>query len=445
MIELPLIRDIDIPPSPRHVATQACISVVNRHIPLETALTEQATFQALSRRDRAFARLITTTLFRRMGQIDGTLQSFLRHTPPVFVHMALRTACAQILFLNTPPHAAVDETISLLKANSSSRKFASMANAILRRVSEQGAERVKHIAPQENIPLWLRQDWTRHYGRSAMQKMALQLQQIPPLDITFKYPLTEAEQSHWQAQMGGFFLPNGSLRRPGIGDITQLPAYDQGLWWIQDTAASLPISLLNINWRGQRVLDVCAAPGGKSLQLVAAGAHVTALDKAEKRLDIMRENLIRTGLKAELIHTDALDYQAPRAKFDYVLLDAPCSATGTFRRHPDVLYSKQPKDMAFLTGLQATLLDKALTFLCKGGTLIYCTCSLQLEEGPIHMQNLRKTHPHIRHIPINPLHLQLTDSELPTGSDLQTLPHFWRDKGGMDGFFITYIQNLPGN
>ncbi len=369
-----------------------------------------------------------------MGQIDAALKPFVRQRPTKLVYAALQTATAQLLYLGTPPHAAVGETVAMLKSRGSSKGFANMANAVLRNIVKEGQKYAGAQPPKVNIPGWLRGEWERVYGRQAGRKMAVQLMKDPILDVTVK-----SDAAGWAERLGGVQIGAESVRLNKIGDVTALDGFEDGEWWAQDIAASLPVQLLG-DVKGKRVLDLCAAPGGKTLQLAAKGAIVTAVDKSEGRLKRLEENLERTKLKAEIICADALEWAPEAADFDIVLLDAPCSATGTFRRHPDVLYNKTPKDVANLVRLQDKLLPKAAEFTAPGGTLFYCTCSLQPVEGQPRVDKFLQNAPEFRLIPI----LEVPQLALPEATffkgGLRSLPYYLEDKGGMDGFFMARLE-----
>jgi len=384
----------------------------------------------LSGRDRAFARLIAATVFRRFGQIEAALKPFIRKKPSALPYAMLCCGAAQLIFLKTPIHAAVGESVAAIKSVRGHTHNAGMINAILRRVSEKGETLAGAKPPRDNVPGWLRGSWKRAYGSSDMRRMALQLQKHPPLDLTVK-----SDPEGWATRLGGAVLPTGSVRLPNIGDVTALEGFEDGEWWVQDVAASLPVKMLG-DVSGLRVLDMCAAPGGKTLQLVAAGANVTAIDRSEARLGRVKENLERTRLKADIRAIDAFDYPAEDSGFDVVLLDAPCSATGTYRRHPDVLHNKTPKDVVKLSRIQQKLLEKAASLLIPGGSLLYCTCSLQLEEGELQIRQFLGKWTDFRLIP--PLDALVSDiPEAVTDEGyVRSLPHFLAEIGGMDGFFI---------
>jgi len=418
----------------RRLAAFAVKEVMENHQPLEQVLAGQPDYRALEGRDRAFVRLIAATTFRRMGQIDAALKPFVRQRPTKLVYAALQTATAQILYLGTPAHAAVGETVAMLKSRGSSKGFANMANAVLRNIVDQGPKLAGAQPPKVNIPGWIRGEWERAYGKQAGRKFSAQLMKDPVLDVTVK-----SDVSAWAEKLSGDVIGAQSVRLGKIGDVPALEGFNEGEWWAQDVAATLPVQILG-DVKGKRVLDMCAAPGGKTMQLAAKGAIVTALDKSEARLERVTQNLKRTKLTAEIVCADALEWEPEEGQYDIVLLDAPCSATGTFRRHPDVLYNRSPKDVANLVRLQDKLLAKAGQFVRPGGILLYCTCSLMPKEGQprvdIFLQNL----PDFRLIPI----LEADGLALPedafSGGSLRSLPYYLEDKGGMDGFFIAQLE-----
>jgi len=416
----------------RAAAVRAVADVLARQIPLELALSNQLGYNAMDSRDRAFARLISATTFRRLGQIDGVLKAFVKQTPPRLVMAALQTGAAQILYLGTPAHAAVGETVDLLKSNPKTKGFSGMVNAVLRRVSERGPALAAAIAPQENLPKWLRVSWEKAYGRPAMRKMARAVFSDPPLDLSVR-----GNTADWAKRLDGEVIGPQTIRLPHIGTVTDLEGYGEGQWWAQDVAASLPVDILG-DVSGLSVLDMCAAPGGKTLQLASRGAQVTALDRSEDRLLRMKDNLVRTSLSAELVCADAREYSHIDG-FDIVLLDAPCSATGTFRRHPDVIHNKTPRDVQSLVKLQKQLLKVAAALVKQGGSLVYCTCSLQKDEGEDRVSHFLTDMPEFR---LNPI---LTDSVLSIPQSvtaegyIRTQPQFLAEKGGVDGFFIARL------
>ena len=426
----------------RQMAATAVRNVRAEGLPLEAVLSNLPGYNNLEARDRAFVRLIAATTFRRMGQIKAVFKPLIRKEPPAFIRATLETAAAQILFLGTPAHAAVGETVGMLKGHKSTRGFANLANAVLRKVVSEGPKLAAMEAPRANIPGWIRGAWERDYGRSAVRKTSLQLIKEPPLDLSLK-DISEENTKHWAEKLGGTMILPGTIRLSSIGNVAALEGYDDGAWWAQDLAASLPVRVLanQMSLAGKSVLDLCAAPGGKTLQLAAQGANVTAVDKSETRLERLHENLARTKLQAEVICADALSWEN-KPQYDAVLLDAPCTATGTFRRHPDVLHNRTPKTLSQLVKLQDKLLPKAASLLKPGGILIFATCSLQPEEGDPRITRFLGELPDFRLIPILPdPMLGLSELKDVGGETLRTMPHYRDDIGGMDGFYIAALKS----
>ena len=418
----------------RRLAALCVKEVMEKNLPLQQVISSQKDYVTLESRDRAFVRLIVATTFRRMGQINSVLKPFLRQTPPKLIYAALQTATAQIIYLGTPPHAAVGETVAMLKSRNSSKGFANLTNAVLRKVVDSGKKLAAQEPPKINIPPWLLGEWESDYGRQACRKFSTQLTQEPPLDVTVK-----STEGMWAHKLGGKAIARNSVRLKKIGDITELEGFSEGEWWAQDIAASIPVRLLE-PLTGKRVLDMCAAPGGKTMQLISLGAEVTALDRSISRLERVKENLKRTNLSASVICRDALEWVPSGDLYDSVLLDAPCTATGTFRRHPDVLYNRKPKDLSNLIKIQDQLLSKSASFVKPGGTLIYSTCSLLLAEGKPRIDKFLKRNSHFSlEVITNIDGLDLPPSAFEDGF-VRTLPHYLSEEGGMDGFFIAKMK-----
>ena len=349
--------------------------------PLDDALDPALTpgMAALEPRDRALARTLARTALRRRGQIAGVLKRCLAKGLPKGavgrkLEAILHVGAAQLLFLDAADHAAVDLSVRLALEDDEARHFRPLVNGVLRRIGREGEALLAGLPETANIPLWLRSRWTTAWGREAVEAMASQLMIEPPLDLT-----PRAEAPAWAERLHAHLLPTGTLRRMQDGALSALEGFEEGGWWVQDAAAAVPATLLG-DVAGRRVADLCAAPGGKAAQLAAAGAHVTAIDRSDARLGRLRENMARLGLDVDVAVADAATWTPPEP-LDAVLLDAPCSATGTIRRHPDVPYLKREADIASLAALQDRLLAHALTLLRPGGTLVYCTCSLEPEEG----------------------------------------------------------------
>ncbi|MGF1455773.1 MAG: RsmB/NOP family class I SAM-dependent RNA methyltransferase [Alphaproteobacteria bacterium] len=383
-------------------------------------------------RDRAFTRAVTATTLRRLGQIDAILEQFLDHPLPkdgAGVHDLLRIGAAQILFMDVPNHAAVDESVSLTPVD----RFKGLVNAVLRRVAHDGAalERTQDAA-RINTPDWLWASWENAYGLSAARAIGEQHLEEPPLDLW-----VPRNREAWSRRLQATELPIGTLRRP-LADVRHLMGFTHGAWWVQDAAASLPVRLLR-PVPGQPVVDLCAAPGGKTMQLAAMGAEVFAVDRSANRLKRIQENLDRVHLPARLVEMDATTW-IPETPVHRILLDAPCTATGTIRRHPDIPHLKTPGDVEKLTALQDRLLGHALDHLAPGGLLVFCTCSLQPEEGPERIEPLLASRADVERVPIDAEEIDGFEEAVTRDGDLRTLPCIWPDLGGMDGFFAARLR-----
>lgn len=418
--------------------------VLDQRRPLEDTLAAQPGFAKLELRDRGFARLLLATTLRRLGQIDALIGQCLERPLPRAGQQAqhlLRLGTAQLLFLGTPPHAAVSASVGLADqpALSAHKK---LINAVLRRLAREGAAwRDNQDAVRLNTQTWLWQSWRGHYGEKVCRAIATQHLAEPPLDLTLKPGLDGAE---WAERLSASRLPNGTLRRAASegGMITGLPGFDEGAWWIQDAAASLPARVLMSalgDVAGQRIIDLCAAPGGKTAQLAAAGAAVTAIEKSPARLARLRENLARLGLTAETIEADASVWRPP-APVDGVLLDAPCSATGTIRRHPDIGWTKRAADMPKLAGLQDSLLTNALAMVKPGGILVYAVCSLEPAEGISRIAALLRSGAPVSRLPIAASECFGLPAQITSDGDLRALPCHLADQGGMDGFYVARLK-----
>lgn len=425
-------------PTARQVALDLISAVLRRKRPLDDAIEDNPTMAELSVRDRAFARLLVATVLRRLGQIDALIADCL-NTPLAprasIVHDVLRLGIAQLLFLRTPPHAAVATSVDLAHA----RGFLShkgLVNAVLRRLSVEGAGRVeRQDAARLNTPEWLWRSWSRAYGAELAHAIATAHLKEAPLDLTVR-----GEDEAWCEKLGATKLPTGSLRRAAGGSVTMLPGYAEGAWWIQDAAASLPVRLFN-GISGRHVVDLCAAPGGKTAQLAQAGAHVTAIDRSTRRLDRLVSNLNRLGMPVAAVAADALTWR-PNEPADAVLLDAPCTATGAIRRHPDVPHLKQPEDVARLAVVQENLLHAAVEMLRPGGTLVYCTCSLEPEEGPERVDALLRSGAPIERRRLDPGEIAAPSDWVTSEGDLRTLPCHLSEYDGVDGFYAARLVKV---
>ena len=410
-------------------------AVLRRHLLLDDAFDSDSLTANLPSRDRAFVRLLVAETLRRLGQIDALIgQCLEKPLPPKArrVQDVLRLGAVQMLFLDTPPHAAVSTAVDLLN-HTALAGYAKLVNAVLRRLDREGHAWVQaQDAGRLNTPDWLWQAWTADYGSDTALAIADSHLHSAPTDLCAAHDPAELAE-----KLGAEILPTGAVRLKEGGDITALPGFEQGSWWVQDAAAQLPARLLG-EVAGKRVLDLCAAPGGKTLQLAAAGAKVTALDLSARRLERLRQNLERLNLTAEIIVADGAKWQPPEL-FPLILLDAPCSATGTLRRHPDGLHLKTADDVMRLTLVQDRLLTAALEMLAPGGMLVYCVCSLEKAEGEARMAAILASHPQLRRIPIRPEEVGGQAEMINAQGDLRTLPFHLGDKGGMDAFFAARL------
>lgn len=420
------------PLASRRAALDVLVACLDKGQPLDDALARHQGFAGLDPRDRAFVRLLLATTLRRLGEIEEVLAGLIER-PLEGANAAgrqiLRLGAAQLLFLGTPPHAAVDTSVRLAE-DAHLPHLKGLTNAVLRRISRDGAALLGDRDPARlNTPQWLWESWSEAYGEEETRAIAAAHLIEAPLDLT---PRSNAD--FWAGQLEAEKLPTGTLRRSGGGAITELPGFAEGAWWIQDAAATLPVRLLG-DVAGKSVADLCAAPGGKTMQLCAAGAEVTAIDISARRMTRLGENLIRAGLQAELVTADATKWQ-PARTFDALLLDAPCSGTGTLRRHPDIAWLKDEEDVSRLTLTQDRLLLHATELLKPGGTLVYAVCSLQEDEGPARFEALLARDKRLRRHPVEPSELPGLEAAITKKGDIRTLPSMWADLGGLDGFFI---------
>jgi 16S rRNA (cytosine967-C5)-methyltransferase len=391
---------------------------------LEEAFARQP-FSGLDLRDRGLARMMAMTLLRRLGPIDRLLDAKLVKAPPEPVRMLLRLGVVQALYMDTPAFAAVDTTVRLAEAEGDTRPFKGLINAVLRGLLREAPGPGD---PEALVPGWLFTRWSAAFGAKAARAMAAIVAEEPLTDIT---PLDAAEIPGLAESLPAQALPGGSLRVAGRGDIAEWAGFIEGRWWVQDAAAAIPARLLRVG-PGETALDLCAAPGGKTLQLAAAGAKVIALDRSAPRLRRLTQSLERTGLSAKLVAVPAERWEDP-SLFDAVLLDAPCTATGTYRRHPDVLWGCKPGEIAKLAGVQARLLDAAASRVAPGGRLVYCVCSLEPEEGEAQARGFAARHPDFSPWPIEPGEGGAPPGSITAEGLLRVLPH--QMEGGCDGFF----------
>ena len=425
------------PANARQVALDVLDAVLGEpHRAFDEAFEAHPKLERLQLRDRAFARLLVTTVLRRLGQIDKVVAPLLRFRPKERpVETMLRLGVAQLLFLNTPPHAAVGETVRLAAARYG--RQAPMLNAVLRRVASLGPGALEgQDAPRLNTPKWLWDSWAAAFGELTAREIAEAHQLEPPLDLT-----VPRDAEAWASQLGAEIIAGGTLRRRAGGLVETLPGFEEGAWWVQDAAAALPVGLLG-PVRGLKVADLCAAPGGKTAQLCAAGAEVTAVERSPKRVEYLAGNLARLGMTPEIVTADVNEWQ-PAGLFDAVLLDAPCTATGTIRRHPDIPWTKVPGDVARLAEAQARLLQTALRLVRPGGTLLYAVCSLQPEEGEQRIEALLAEGGAVR-VPVQRGELRGLEARIDALGQVRTLPCQMAASGGLDGFFIARLRRSGG-
>ena len=423
----------------RRVAADMLDSVLRGHRALDELLDSTGELAALAERDRALVRVLIATVLRRLGTLRHLLGLFLDRGLPAQapqVETALLLGAAQILFLNVPDHAAVDLSVRIAQADRRAAGFAGLINAVLRRLAREGAARLAALDTSTlDAPDWLMARWTAAYGAATAGAIAAANRNEPALDLTVK-----SDPEYWADKLGGRVLATRSVRVIAAGAVRALPGFADGAWWVQDAGAALPARLLG-DVRGRRVADLCAAPGGKTAQLALAGAHVTALDRAPARLQRLRDNLARLALKAEIVTADVEEWSAE--PFDAVLLDAPCSSTGTIRRHPDVPWLKNAGDIVKLSALQRRLLDRALALIKPGGTLVYCTCSLEPDENEAVVAGLLARAPKVRRVPITAAEVFGCAEFISKDGDLRTLPCHFPDSdsrfAGIDGFYAARL------
>ncbi len=424
-------------PSAREVALEAISAVLDQRQSLDDTLDNAKAFAALEPRDRALARAIAAQTMRRLGQIDDLIRRCLERRLPkkaLPARQILRLGVAQLLFMGLAPHAAISTSVDLAKRRTP--PFARLVNAVLRRLQREGeAMMTDQDAARLNTPDWLFESWSAAYGEATALAICAAHLERASLDIS-----VAGDLEPWAEKLGAEMLPTGSLRLTAGGDVTELAGFDEGRWWVQDAAAALPARLLG-DIANKDVIDLCAAPGGKTAQLAAAGARVTAVDLSDRRLSRLEDNLARLGLSAVQVTADAATWR-PEALADAVLLDAPCSGTGTIRRHPDIARTKRPDDVARLTGLQTRLIDNALHMIKPGGLLVYAVCSLEHAEGAGQLQELLSRRDDIEIVPVTGDELGGERDFIDAAGALRTLPTHWSSRGGVDGFYAVRLRRI---
>lgn len=437
----------------RQYAAQWLGLIMHQKRSMDEILTEaqrDEAYVALEARDKAFARHMLMTVLRHHGELSCLLSSFIQKPPAkkTGVMEILKIGAAQLFYMDVPPHAAIDLAVAAAKSSDKSQHLSKLVNAVLRRCSREGAEKLKSASnPAQNIPPIILSRWQAHYGKAQTDLMIEAMLSEPALDLNFP-----SGSDEWAEKLHGVRLLGRGVRLSQKGAISEIDGFNEGAWWVQDFSAQMPTALLG-DVNGLRIADLCAAPGGKTAALASAGAKVTAVDISAVRLKRLEENLERLNLKdaVEVICADVMTFEA-ETKFDVVLLDAPCSATGTIRRHPDILLTKTEAKFDSVVDLQKRLIKRALELLKPEGVLLYCTCSLEAEEGEEQIDNFLNEHSHIKRLPFSTKDVFGQAHWLTEAGDVRLLPHYtavaiedesWDEGGqatGMDGFFISRLK-----
>jgi len=411
--------------------------VLRKNRALDVAFAEVFSKTKLDERDLGFARAIASETLRRFGTLDALIKKFVRKAPlpqkagPT-LEILLAGTC-ELLFLKTAAHAAVDAANRLAQEDTKAVHFKPLINAVLRRVTREGEAVLASLdSTKVAMPDWMWERLSAHYNEQMARAIASAHLNRPPLDLVFG-----KDDDPLLSSLNGELLAPRCLRLSEAGKVDALPGYQEGRWWVQDFAASLPAQLLG-NIKGSSVIDLCAAPGGKTAQLASMGGEVTAVDISKERLDIVRGNLTRLNLGAELIVADARDWR-PDAPVPFVFLDAPCTATGTVRRHPELPWIKSAADITAQESLQRELIDAAAEMVSGGGTLVYAVCSLEPEECVEQVEAFLARSPDFARDPLRPD--EVPDATfISSQGDLRTFPHYWDEKGGMDGFYAARLR-----
>ena len=393
-------------------------------------------FLALNEKDRALARAIAITALRHRNRIAAIMNRLMDRPPPKnarFLIHSLHVAATQILFMDIPESAAVNLAVGAIKRDKRTIRFASLANAILRRMARETSELKKQTEAISPFPDWFSKLLRTDYGKHNAERIAASVGQSAGLDISVK-----SDPEVWAVNLEGFVLPTGSVRTSTPTPVHELPGFKEGQWWVQDAAAALPARLIQAD-AGSRVLDLCAAPGGKTAQLANAGYDVTALDISGSRLSRLHENLGRVDLRVKTVCADILEWQ-PEELFDAVLIDTPCSSTGTIRRHPDVLWAKSAEDIDALAELQFNLVKRSAGFVRPGGCLVFANCSMLKNEGENLLNRIIESCPELEMSRVSSAEISGLDGLINGQGALRSLPyHFMNDDypelSGLDGFF----------
>lgn len=427
----------------RATAAKLLAAVVDRKISLDGMLDLKhgnPYYKALNDADRALTRAILTTALRHLPRLEAAIASLIDTSLPDgarALHHVLIVAAAQILHLDVPSHAAVDLAVEQANRDPRNRRFAKLVNAVLRRLVREKEEVLAATASVSPVPDWFHARLVTAYGEEEAARIAEGQLTPPSIDLTVK-----SDPQAWADKLGGKLLPTGSIRLGSFeGSVTGLHGFDEGEWWVQDAAASIPARLFG-NLKGKRIADLCSAPGGKTAQLIAAGAEVTAIEQSPNRIERLKENLARLQMTAEVVGGDLFQY-VPDEKFDGVLLDAPCSSTGTTRRHPDVLWTKGIQDIEKLAILQERMLRHAVTLVKSGGIVVFSNCSLDPLEGEELVERVLADIPSLARLPVNPAAWPGLEDAITAKGDFRTTPAMLPPShgfaGGMDGFFASVL------
>lgn len=431
----------------RVAAARLLAAIVDKHVSLD-GLTDKTggnpAFLALDTRDRALVRGILMTALRFRNSIEALITARLDRPLPENARMLshiLHVAAAQILFLDIPDRAAVDLAVTHASGDPRTKRYSGLVNAVLRRIGERKERALPAVLKKTaDTPDWLRRRLITAYGAQKTARIVEMHRREAPLDITVK-----SDSEGWAKRLGGIVMPNGTIRLSRVdGPITELAGFAEGAWWVQDAASSFPARLFG-DISGKRVCDLCAAPGGKAAQLASAGARVTAVDISENRLKRLKQNMDRLGLAVEMVKTDAAKYE-PDRPFDAVLVDAPCSSTGTIRRHPDVAWVKSDEDVTRLAEVQARLLSYAIGLAIRGGRIVFSNCSLDPREGEALVENLLKTDKRVVSDPLLAGEIAGMDEFITPAGTLRTTPADWPNElprlAGLDGFFAARLRRI---
>ena len=421
----------------RWAALEALEGVLENRRTINVALDNATGWKKLKPEDRAFTKFLVLETVRHLPEIDQIYSNFLSRPLPRRTHRLkhlLRLGTTQLVFLKTPPHAAVNTTVALAE-QLLSQKFKGLVNALLRKIARSSARLSPDTSARINTPDWLWESWRKTYGEENTLKIAQQHLELAPTDLTVAKTSPELP-SHLNAET----LESGSLRCRDFGNPADRWGYADGKWWVQDAAAALPIKLIG-DVRGLNVIDLCAAPGGKTAQLALGGANVVSLDSSKLRSETLKANMKRLGLTSNTIVSDLRDWE-PSITADLVVLDAPCTATGTCRRHPEILRLRCSEDVHKMVRIQKNLLDAGAAMVPNGGTLLYITCSLQPEEGPDQVTDFLNRWTNFARSPFKPLTWKGLEGVIDINGALRTLPFHWSSRGGMDGFFATALKRI---